>query len=72
MHRFIILADEIVTLDTAAERATARRWMADAGIAQAAIMEGGPDGEQRATGEAFLAEPASPAFRVTAGLRVTR
>ena len=43
MHQFIILEDEILTLDTAEERATAREWMRGAGVAELPIHEGGPE-----------------------------
>jgi hypothetical protein len=43
MHRFIILDDDIYTLDTAEERDHAAEHMRDAGVDSLQVYAGGPD-----------------------------
>jgi hypothetical protein len=57
IHRYIILADDILTLDTAAERAEARRLMACEPVITEAPVYVGPAGEEgQPTGEIFVLE----------------
>lgn len=57
-HRFIVLASDILTLDTAAERSEARRLMAQEPVITEATVYSGPAGEEgQPTGEVFLLEP---------------
>ncbi len=56
-HRYIVLADDILTIDTAAERREARRLMAQAPAISEAAIYCGPAGEEGdATGEVFVLE----------------
>lgn len=55
MHRFIILADDIYTLDTPSERAEARVAMAEVGIESLPIFEGDAGEEGAETGETLNA-----------------
>lgn len=56
MHTFIILGDDIYTLDTAAERDLAAAHLRDAGIERASVFRGGPDGNESPEGRDFGAE----------------
>lgn len=42
-HRFIILGDDIYTLDTVTERSLAAEHMRDAGVERCCVYRGGPD-----------------------------
>lgn len=44
MHSFILLADELYTIDTKAERELAANRMCEAGVSRLAVYRGGPDG----------------------------
>lgn len=56
MHRFIILGDDIYTLDTKFERATAAGALAEAGIERACVYRGGPNGNKNPEGRDFGAD----------------
>lgn len=43
MHRFILLGDDIYTLDTVAERDHAAKHMAEAGVCLLPVYRGGPE-----------------------------
>ena len=53
MHSFIILGDDIYTLDTAAERALAAEHMRDAGVERCSVFRGGPDNNESPEGRDF-------------------
>lgn len=53
MHSFIIIGDDIYTLDTAAERELAAAHMRDAGINRCSVFRGGPDGNEAPEGRDF-------------------
>jgi hypothetical protein len=56
-HRYIVLAHDILTIDTAAERREARRLMACEPVVDEAPIYVGPAGEDGdATGEIFMRE----------------
>lgn len=58
-HRYIVLAHDILTIDTAAERREARRLMAQDPVTTEAAIYIGPAGEEgEATGEIFVLETA--------------
>jgi hypothetical protein len=61
MHRFIILSEDIYTLDNAAQRREAREAMRDAGIESLPIFEGEPGEGGEETGETLAAAAAVPA-----------
>jgi hypothetical protein len=56
MHTFIIIGDDIYTLDTAQERADAAQALKDAGIERASVFRGGPDGNEATEGRDFGAD----------------
>lgn len=56
MHTFIILGDDIYTLDTAAERELAAAHMRDAEIKAAPVYRGGPDQAELPEGRDFGAD----------------
>jgi len=53
MHTFIILGDEILTLDTAEERDLAARWMREAHVERCSVYRGGPEGNESPEGRDF-------------------
>ena len=53
MHSFIILGDDIYTLDTAEERKLAAEHMRDAGVERCSVFRGGPDGNEAPEGRDF-------------------
>ena len=56
MHKFIILGDDIYTLDTKAERAHAAEHMRDAGVERCSVFRGGPEGNEAPEGRDFGAD----------------
>ncbi len=56
MHTFIILGDDIYTLDTAEERTLAAAHMRDAGVERCSVYRGGPDGNQDPEGRDFCSD----------------
>jgi hypothetical protein len=56
MHTYIILGDDIYTLDTDAERELAAAHMQDAGIERASAYRGGPEGNETPEGCDFGAD----------------
>lgn len=56
MHTFIIIGDDIYTLDTDAERAEAAAALTDAGIERAPVYRGGPEGNEAPEGRDFGAD----------------
>lgn len=56
MHTFIILGDDILTLDTKIERAFAAQSLREAGVNRACVYRGGPDGNENPEGRDFCAD----------------
>lgn len=56
MHQFIILGDDILTLDTKEERDQAARIMRDAGVERCSVFRGRPDGNEVPDGRDFGAD----------------
>jgi hypothetical protein len=56
MHSFIILSDDIYTLDTVAERRLAAAHMYEAGVESLPVYRGGPEGEQTPEGRDFCVD----------------
>jgi len=55
-HTFIIIGDDIYTLDTAEERTLAAKHMTEAGIERASVYRGDPDGNEAPEGRDFGAD----------------
>jgi hypothetical protein len=58
MNKYILIGEDILTVDTYAERVEARKLMADAGIDETMIYLGGPEEDHGATGELLNANQA--------------
>lgn len=56
MHTFIIIDDDIYTLDTVQERTDAAEALKDAGIERASVFRGGPEGNEAPEGRDFGAD----------------
>ena len=56
MHSFIIVGDDIATLDTKAEREEAAKLMQHYGLTQASVFRGGPDGNEAPEGRDFCSD----------------
>lgn len=62
MHLYVLLAEDILVIDTATERAEARRRMSEDGVAELPIWQGGPEDDQDLTGDVLRAEPEGQAL----------